>query len=63
MTTQMLPEMIPPREASRRTRIPYETILKMCHDGTIAHIKVGKKNILVNYTWLVQYLNTAGKEE
>ena len=61
-TGYIMPEMISPRETSRRTKIPYEALLQMCHDNKIVHIRSGK-NFLINYTWLCEYLNTAGKEE
>lgn len=62
MSSINIPEMISPREVSRRTKIPYERLLQMCHDNQIAHIMTGK-NYLINYTWLVEYLSTAGKED
>ena len=52
-------EMIPLKEASRRTGLSYDCLRKWCIDGQIAHIRAGNK-YLVNWGRLCEYLDNAG---
>lgn len=58
---QMIPEMIPISEASRRTGLSYENLRRLCLQKQIVHIRVGAKNnkFLINYDRLIEYLNTS----
>lgn len=60
--TDHIPEMIPLREASRRTHLSYDFLRKGCLRGELVHIKAGKK-ILINFDRLVEYLNGGVKSE
>lgn len=59
MTNAIYPEMITLRETAKRTGLAYDTLRKMCSAGEIVHIRSGNK-ILVNFTWLQEYLSCAG---
>ena len=57
-----IPEMIPIREASKRTGLSYDFLRKACLRGEIVHVRAGQK-ILINFNRLCDYLNTAGIEK
>ena len=60
----LIPEMVPLKEASSRTGISYDWLRKLCLQGKIVHIRAGSK-YLVNFGKLIDYLNTGdqGKGE
>ncbi len=58
--TQIVPEMVTIREASRRTGLSYDFLRKACLTGKIVHIKAGSK-YLINFGRLVDWLETAGE--
>ncbi len=58
--TQIVPEMVTIREASRRTGLSYDFLRKACLNGKIVHIKAGSK-YLINFGRLVDWLETAGE--
>ena len=61
MTTDFeIPEMIPLKEASRRTGLSYELLRTLCLQKKIVHIRSGAK-YLVNFRKLCDFLN--GEEE
>ena len=51
-----IPEMIPIKEAARRTGLSYDCIRKLCLQNKIVYIKAGCK-FLVNFQKLCEYLN------
>lgn len=55
---ELVPEMIPIKEASKRTGLSYECLRKMCLRGQIVHIRTGNK-YLINWRRLCDFLNTA----
>lgn len=55
----IIPEMIPLKEASTRTGLSYEALRKLCITGRIAHFKSGAK-YLVNFPRLCDFLNQEG---
>ncbi len=54
-----IPEMVTLKEASKRTKISYDFLRKMCINNQIVHIKAGTK-YLINWWKLVEYLNSGG---
>lgn len=56
MIEYVVPEMIPLKEASRRTGLSYDRLRKMCLTNEIVHFRTGKK-YLVNFPKLCAYLN------
>lgn len=59
---ELCPEMIGLREAAARTGLSYSYLRLACLRGELVHVRSGKK-FLVNFGKLVEYLDTAGKEE
>lgn len=49
------PLMLSLKDTSVRSGIPYDTLRRMCLDGKIVHIRVGKK-IYINWDLLRAYL-------
>lgn len=65
MVQEMIPTMVPIREASKQTGISYGALRRMCIDGEIVHIRIGsgRGKILVNMNRLAEYLNGKGAAE
>lgn len=62
--SEMIPEMIGLKEASKRTGLSYNALRHMCNDNKCPSIRVGDgkhPTIKVNYTALCKILN--GTEE
>ena len=57
------PEMIPIKEASRRTGLSYDYLRKSCLQKKIVHIRVGNGKFLINYVRLIEWLETSHGEE
>lgn len=51
-----VPEMLPLREASRKTGISYDRLRKMCLQKEVPNIRSGNK-FLINFTKLCAMLN------
>ena len=58
-TTELVPEMITLKEASRRTGLSYDCLRKWCLHGKIVHIRIGNGKFLINFGRLVEWLNTS----
>ncbi len=54
-----IPEMVPIKEASARTGLSYDFLRKQCLAGRIVHIRIGNGKFLINFGWLVNWLNTS----
>lgn len=54
--TYNVPEMVPLKEASKRTGVSYDYLRKMCINNQIVHVRAGSK-YLINFGKLVDYLN------
>ena len=54
-----IPEMVTIQEASKRTGLPYEFLRKSCIKGRIVHIRIGNGKYLINFGWLIEWLNTS----
>lgn len=59
---EMIPEMLPITEVSRRTGLSYDYLRKSCLSGRIVHIRVGNGKFLINFSRLVEWLNTTHGE-
>ena len=60
---EMIPEMIPIMEVHRRhPYLSYDFLRKACLAGKIVHVRAGSK-FLINYTRLVEWLNTTHGED
>lgn len=60
---EKIPEMLPIQEVSRRTGLSYDYLRKSCLAGRIVHIRVGHGKFLINFDWLVKWLNTSYGED
>ena len=58
-----IPDMISVREAANRTGLSYDYLRKSCLAGRIIHVRVGHGKFLINFDWLVEWLNTTHGEE
>lgn len=58
-TVDLIPEMIPIKEASERTGLSYDCLRKWCLQKKIVHIRVGNGKFLINFGRLVEWLNTS----
>ena len=65
MRIDLVPEMTPIKEASKRTGLSYDFLRKQCLSGKIVHIRVGAGKFLINFGALVEWLNTShgGEQE
>lgn len=59
----MIPEMVPIKEASSRTGLSYDFLRKSCLSGKIVHIRVGNGKFLINFGRLVEWLNSSRGED
>jgi len=59
MTESSVPEMITIREAAKRTGLSYEFLRKSCASGKIVHIRVGTGKYLINFGWLISWLESS----
>lgn len=57
-----IPEMIPIKEVTNRTGLPYNYIRTLCLDGEIVHVRTGRK-YLINWGRFCDYLDTAGTKK
>ena len=55
----VIPEMIPIKEAAKRTGLSYYYLRNACLRGEIVHIRAGAK-ILINFNRLCDFLDSAG---
>lgn len=62
MSAEGYPEMIPLKEAARRTGLAYGCLRGMCIRGEIVHLRAGNK-YLINAGKLAEYLNSVGRED
>lgn len=58
-TVDLVPEMVPIKEASSRTGLSYDYLRKLCLHGKLVHIRVGSGKFLINFGRLVEWLNTS----
>lgn len=58
-TDNVIPEMIPIKEAAKRTGLSYYYLRNACLRGEIVHIRAGAK-ILINFNRLCDFLDSAG---
>ncbi len=56
-SNENIPEMVSIKEASKRTGLSYDYLRKSCLAGRIVHIRVGHGKFLINFSWLVDWLN------
>lgn len=54
-----VPEMVSIREAARRTGLSYDFLRKSCLAGRIVHIRIGTGKFLINYRWLVSWMESS----
>lgn len=59
-TVNFIPTMITIREIADRTGVSYDAVRKLCLQGKIVHIRVGKK-YLINFEKFCEYLNEGEK--
>lgn len=52
----IVPTMLPLKEVSSRTNLPYEFLRQLCLSGEIVHVRTGNK-YLINYEKFLEYLN------
>lgn len=57
----LIPEMIPIKEAAERTGLSYDFLRKACLNHQIIHVRAGTK-FLINWQRLVEWLNTSTGE-
>lgn len=55
---ETIPEMVTIQEASKRTGLSYDYLRKSCLAGRIVHIRIGHGKYLINFGWLINWLNT-----
>lgn len=53
---QKIPEMIPIKEAAKRTGLSYDCVRKLCLQGKVVCVRVGQK-YLVNMGKMIDFLN------
>ena len=55
---QIIPDMVPIKQAAQRRGLSYDFLRKACLKGQIVHIRAGSK-FLINFGKLVDRLNTS----